>query len=71
MPSFVSNDVILLLDEIERTRNTLAEIQALRLEVGQAEGSIYEKPPSEEELNFDSLTSQQWLKVNLCVKNVS
>ena len=62
LPSFVSSDVMLLLDEIEHTRNTLAEIQALRLEAGQAKGDTYTKP-SEEEVNFDSLTSKQWLEV--------
>ncbi len=46
--------------EIEVVRDTLAEIQALYLEVGVAHPTSI---PTEQELDEESLTSQQWLKV--------
>ncbi len=60
--SFTSEDVVMMLDEIEQTRNTLAEIQALSLEIGHATGDGYAMP-KEESVDLDSLTSKQWLDV--------
>ena len=57
--------MLLILEEIELTRNTLAEIQALRLEVGHATGEIPYSVPQEEEVDYDSLTSRQWLDVSM------
>lgn len=56
-----SEDVLAILEEIELTRNTLAEIQALQLEVGGAD--LIPITPTGQEVSEESLTSQQWLEV--------
>ena len=55
-----NDDVVSILAEIEQTRDILAEIQALQLEVG-----VVAQPSTltEAEIDEDSLTSLQWLEV--------
>ena len=59
-PVLPSNDINSILAEIELTRNTLAEVQALRLEVNTTNQHA---SPVEPEINEESLTSEQWLEV--------
>lgn len=64
-PEFVliqvpNDDLLAIIAEIELTRNTLAEVQALRLEIGVTDLVF---APTEPEVSEDSLTSQQWLQV--------
>lgn len=49
-----------IMAEIELTRNTLADVQALRMEVGMSDKLL---PPNEPQVSEESLTSEQWLKV--------
>lgn len=58
-----SEDILSIMEEIELTRNTLAEIQALQLEVGGA--NLIPATPTGQEMSEESLTSQQWLEVRL------
>lgn len=57
-----SDDILTIMEEIELTRNTLADMQALRLEVGGA--NLIPTTPTEQEPSEESLTSQQWLEVS-------
>lgn len=59
-PILPSDDINSILAEIELTRNTLAEVQALRLEV---DVTNQHSSPVETEVNEESLTSEQWLEV--------
>ncbi len=62
-PAPSTEDTHTLAAEIELARNTLAEVQALRLEVGVAP-DLLTAPADEPEVSEDSLTSQQWLEVS-------
>lgn len=62
-PAPNTEDTHALAAEIELARNTLAEVQALRLEVGVAP-HLLTAPANEPEVSEDSLTSQQWLEVS-------
>lgn len=55
-----TEDVLAVLKEIELTRNTLAEVQALHLEMS---GEDLIPVPPEPTVSEDSLTSHQWLEV--------
>ncbi len=60
-PAPNTEDTCVLAEEIELARNTLAEVQALRLEVGMSD--LLTSQPAEPEISEESLTSQQWLEV--------
>ena len=60
-PPSPTTDVAVILEEIELTRNTLAEVQALQLEVS---GVDLVPLPAEQQVSEESLTSQQWLEVS-------
>ena len=61
MPSLPREDVLLVWAELERARDTLAEVQALQLEVGGA--GLSGPAPSEPDNKEEYMTSSQWLKV--------
>ena len=51
-------DTEVVWEELESARNTLAQIQALRIELG---GACYQSCPDMREPCNDSMTSEQWL----------
>ena len=59
-------DVLLVWEELEEARDTLAELQAIRLELREKSDQYTRAPPPPQAPHEDYMSSVQWLAVSCC-----